>query len=185
MNKRKFFVGLFSGIIASIACLYIVLYASATITRVGIENGKVLTDTPTADSDAVNKLYLDQNYFAKIAVSGTIDAKTVATTDLYTVPTGYKFYLKQVDIETISVVGASGTFSFTIGANNPGYDNWLASGVFGSIAQDIFKTFHAGLPMPGSVIYAAGDVVKLNIVGGATATTFTIKAKCWGYLEAI
>jgi len=153
------------------------------LTRVGIENGKILTETPTDPPDAVNIDYLQSNYYSKIATSASIDAKISGQTTLYTVPAGKKFFLKHIDIETVAIDTPSTSFSFTVGANNPGYDNWMASGMFGSTTQGIFKTFSAGLPMAGSVIFVAGDMVKLNVVSGATATTFTIKVKVWGYLE--
>jgi len=185
MKNKKFVIGAIFGVIIAVGALYFTFFANAVATRVGFENGRVLMDNPTDPNDGVNLTYLQSNYYSLLATTAAFSVTVTGTTDLYTVPTGYKLYMKHLDVTNVSVVTPSTSFSFTVGANAPGYDDWLASGVFGSATQDRFKTLMAGLPMAGSVIYPAGTVVKFNIIGAGASATHTIKVRVWGYLEPV
>lgn len=114
-----------------------------------------------------------------ISTTTAINAKTVANTLLYTVPTGKTFTLLGVVLRTTATTG---------GATGPSVN------VFTSTAGDLYATQAIGatsavgqcfiFPNTGVVpsVPAAGTV-NLGITVGGTSTTETVQADVIGYLE--
>lgn len=108
-----------------------------------------------------------------------INAKTVATTNLYTVPAGKTAIITEAIIRvtaanTITVVPTLG-----IGIAAGEDDIYLPQIITGTNATNkIYRFSASGSYRNGS----AGDVIKLGIDVGATATTMTISIDLIGYL---
>lgn len=108
-----------------------------------------------------------------------IDGKTVATTNLYTVPTGGAVILGAV----VRMTGGSGvTVAPTLGIGvAAGEDDIFASTTLtGLTSSTKFWRFDAGSGLLNK--RAAGDVIKLGIDTGATATTQTLTVDLIGYV---
>lgn len=114
-----------------------------------------------------------------------IDAKVVTATTLYTVPAGKQAIITDIFIRCTEATDITVDCDGTIGANATDYDDFIISG----ISQNMFleNDFNAtarlaSLSGPPSIVYQAGDVIKLNITTGATGTSQTFAVDVWGYL---
>lgn len=108
-----------------------------------------------------------------------IDAKTVATTTLYTVPTG------KTAIITAAIIRCTTASSISVAPNMGIGRNATQDDIFASVAltgltatTSIFAFSSIGTLATG----AATELIKLGIDTGATATTMTIAVDLIGYL---
>lgn len=126
-----------------------------------------------------------------IATVDNINAKTVATTILYTVPAGKTLVLTQVNIRTTAFTSGGKTVDAIghIGSNSATYDNYynatnLFAEKFTAVNQVFFidpsgeQTTTGGV---GVAVFQAADVIKLNITTGSNATTETWTVEVFGY----
>lgn len=112
-----------------------------------------------------------------------IDAKTVATTELYSVPAGKTFIPMFVVIRVTSfTVGAKAVQVIaSFGGNSATYDDWLNSVTYTVANQDYFL-----IDRPADAtevtVQAAGDSFRISIETGSDATTETWAVDLFGYL---
>jgi len=133
-------------------------------------------DTTTGYENIYNGSWLE---YAEVKVSRVINinSKNVATTNLFTVPSGKKF------ITTKLIVWTENSVAITIG---PSLGVGVAAGeddIVGStsIALTSNNTFFKLNPKDGAIIALPGNVIKLGIDVGATGTSQLIKVDLFGY----
>lgn len=119
--------------------------------------------------------HVDNTYVTR---SIGIDAKTVATTNLFTVPTGKSFIVTKavVRVTAASAVTVGPTFGIGIAA---GEDDIVASA---SAALTVADTYDLVLPKVGAVVALTGQIIKLGIDVAATGTSMTLAVDLSGYL---
>ncbi len=118
----------------------------------------------------------------KLATVTGINAKTVAQTDLYVVPTGKTLVVDHIVIRCTAFTsgGKSTQAVASFGGNSATYDDYLNSVTYTiaaanvQIADDVKD---AAVPL-----YAAGSTFKLAIETGSNATTETWAVDVFGYL---
>lgn len=118
-----------------------------------------------------------------------INAKTVAATTLYTVPTGKSLIVDKVVVRITAFTAGGKTVQGTtsIGANSPSFNNWASANTWTITAVNkvlqITNTSYAQITDPVEApVYAAGSVFTLNITTGSNATTETWAVDLFGYL---
>ena len=119
----------------------------------------------------------------KVATVTGIDAKTIATTELYVVPAGMTFIPMFVVIRvTAFTAGGKGTQAVaSFGGNSATYDDFLNTVTYTVANQDYFQT--DGPPDSSAVpVQAAGDSFRISIETGSDATTETWAVDVFGYL---
>lgn len=146
----------------------------------GLVNGEVLTATATSDNSSVNVSYNKGYSPYRLATIGGIDAKTVAATTLYTVPVGKIMIITSVVVKCAAADTVSVACSYSLGGNNPNYDNWKGITASGLDSQGQIRMETVENQVSSAM--AAGTVFKLNITTGATATTQTLVVDLFGYL---
>ncbi len=108
-----------------------------------------------------------------------IDGTAVATTTVYTVPTGFNFVLTRVVLQVLAVNTITVGPTITFGANNPSYNDYQAALVTNLTAPATCLTFHDSTVIP---VYFAGQAIKLNITTGATAVSQMLGCGVFGIL---
>ena len=145
------------------------------------------TGTPVTKKATVNVFGAIRN----LSTITGINAKTVATTSLYTVPTGKSLIFQYVVVRITEFTSGGKTIYsvMSAGTNDPNYNNVLVSiTTDGVIAINTY--FSVGViseqVMASSVppILSAGQILKLNITTGSNATTETWAVDLFGYLIA-
>lgn len=126
---------------------------------------------------------LNEAALSKVKTTTGIDAKTVATTELYSVPAGKSFIpVFWIIRVTAFTVGAKAVQAVVSGGGNAAtYDDWLNSVTYTVANQDFFQTDR---PADGTevAIQAAGDSFRISIETGSDATTETWAVDVIGYL---
>lgn len=121
------------------------------------------------------------NYtITKLATVTGIDAKTAASTDLYTCPGGSNAVITQIVVRCTAADTVSVTHSASIGNNATDYDNWMAitlSGLDTPTTGKMYIMERTG----GCVILGANDHIYYKITTGATATSQTLAIEVFGY----
>lgn len=107
-----------------------------------------------------------------------IDGKTIATIDLYTVPAGKsaiitKGIIRPTTVTNLTVVPVMGA------GRNATQDDIFSSQTLTGIDANSFWIFN---PSGKVVIATAGEIIKLGIDTGATATTLTLSSYLCGFL---
>lgn len=108
-----------------------------------------------------------------------IDGKTVATTNLYTVPSGKTCIITAATIRVTTASSITVVPTLGIGVASGESDIFASTGLTNLNATGKIWRF------VGQATYVAGqaaDVIKLGIDTGATATTMTIAIDLFGYL---
>lgn len=126
---------------------------------------------------------LKEKSISLISTTTGIDAKTVATTTLYTVPTGKTlipmFVVIRVTAFTAGAKGVQAVASF--GGNSATYDDFLNSVTYTVANADYFQT-DGPADSTAVPVQVAGDVFKVSIETGSDATTETWAVDVFGYL---
>ena len=126
---------------------------------------------------ALNELAL-----TKLATATGIDAKSVATTLLYTVPSGKTFIPVFVIIRVTSFTdggkGVEAVASF--GGNSATYDDFLNTVTYTVAASGVF--IRDGVEDSAVVVQAGGDEFRISVETGSDATTETWAVDVFGYL---
>lgn len=123
-----------------------------------------------------------------VATSGTINAKSVAITALYTVPAGKSFIATKVVIRVASNYNGAGkttqaTVSF--GGNAATYDDFINSEAYTVAAASKYIVDHAPEstgPTTALPIYAAASSFRCSVEIGSDATTEDWVVDLFGYL---
>ena len=125
---------------------------------------------------------LNEYAITKLATVTGIDAKAVAVTTLYTVPSGKTFIPDHVVIRvTAFTVGAKGVQAIaSFGGNSATYDDFLNTITYTVAAVDVF--IRDSVEDSAVVTQAAGDVFSISIETGSDATTETWAVDVFGYL---
>jgi hypothetical protein len=118
----------------------------------------------------------------KLATITGIDAKTIAATTLYTVPSGKSLVVDHVVIRcTAFTVGAKSVQAIaSFGGNSATYDDFLNSVTYTIAAASV--KIRDGIDDTVVPIYAAAALFKLSIETGSNATTETWAIDLFGYL---
>lgn len=126
---------------------------------------------------------LNQNAVTRLATVTGINAKTVAVTTLYTVPTGKTMIPVAVVIRvTAFTAGGKSTQAVaSFGGNSATFDDFINSQTYTVAAVDTFQLDHAAetTELP---VQAAADVFSIAVEVGSNATTETWAVDVWGYL---
>jgi len=125
---------------------------------------------------------LNENSVCLLATVTGIDAKVVAATTLYTVPTGKTFIPDHIVIRvTAFTVGAKGVQAIaSFGGNSATYDDYLNSITYTVAAANVF--IRDSVEDTAVVTQAAADIFKISIETGSDATTETWAVDVFGYL---
>lgn len=124
---------------------------------------------------------LRENAVTRLATSAKIDAKSVAKTSLYVVPTGKSLIVDHINIRvadyTAGTKDTQAKASFGTGANNDDYLKGVTYTVaaVGKVLTD--NVLDAFVP-----VYAAGSDFKISIETGSNATTENWIVDVFGYL---
>lgn len=123
-----------------------------------------------------------QNAITRLATVTGIDAKTIATTTLYTVPAGKTLIPTQVIVRvTAFTVGGKAVQAVaSFGGNSATYDDFVNSVTHTVAAAGVFLVNNAAAT--AQTVQAAADVFKLSIETGSDATTETWAVDLFGYL---
>ena len=126
--------------------------------------------------------YLRENSITKLATVTGINAKTVAVTSLYTVPTGKTFIPDHIVVRVTAFTdGGKGTQAVaSFGGNSATYDDYLNTVTYTIAAANVF--IRDSVEDTAVVTQAAGDVFSISIETGSDATTETWAVDLWGYL---
>lgn len=111
-----------------------------------------------------------------------INAKTVATTEIFPVPAGKTMIVDHVVIRCTSfTAGSKGVQAIaSFGGNSATYDNYLNSVTYTIAAANVF--IRDSVEDTATVTYAAGTSFRLSIETGSDATTETWAVDLFGYL---
>ena len=126
---------------------------------------------------------VDNGSILKIATITGINAKTVATTSLYTVPTGKSLIvtLFVVRVTAFTAGGKTVQAIYNVGGNATDYNNILnsVSPTIGAVNE-----YYPIILLDGTnlAVQAATTVLTLNITTGSNATTETWAVDVFGYL---
>jgi hypothetical protein len=125
---------------------------------------------------------LRENATSLMATVTGIDAKSVATTSLYTVPAGKTFIPDHIVIRVTAFTdGGKGTQAVaSFGGNSATYDDFLNSVTYTVAAVDVF--IRDSVEDTATTVQAAGDVFTISIETGSDATTETWAIDVFGYL---
>ncbi len=125
---------------------------------------------------------LRENAVTKLATVAGIDAKTVALTELFVVPTGKSLIVTGIVIRvTAFTVGSKSIQAVaSFGGNSATYDDYLNSVTYTVAGANVAiadSVLDAAYP-----VYAAGSSFRLSIETGSNATTETWAVDMLGYL---
>ncbi len=125
---------------------------------------------------------LNEYAITKLATVTGINAKTVAVTSLYTVPTGKTFIPDHIVIRVTSFTsgGKSVHAIASFGGNSSTYDDFLNTITYTIAAADVWIS--DSVDNSALVTQAALDVFSMSIETGSDATTETWAVDVFGYL---
>ncbi len=125
---------------------------------------------------------LNEYAITKLATVTGINAKTVAVTSLYTVPTGKTFIPDHIVIRVTAFTsgGKSVHAIASFGGNSATYDDFLNSVTYTIAAADVW--IRDGVDNSALVTQAAADVFSMAIETGSNATLETWAIDVFGYL---
>lgn len=125
---------------------------------------------------------LRENAVTLLATSAKIDAKSVAKTTLYTVPTGKSLVVDHVNIRVADYTagGKDTQAKASFGGNDANYDDYL-KGVTYTVAA-VSKVLSDSTMDAFVPVYAAGSNFKISIETGSNATTENWIVDVFGYL---
>lgn len=126
--------------------------------------------------------FLEEDSICRVATVAGIDAKSVAVTTLYTVPTGKTFIPDHIVIRVTSFTsGGKGTQAVaSFGGNSATFDDYLNTVTYTVAAQDVF--IRDGVDNSAVVTQAAADAFSISIETGSDATTETWSIDLFGHL---
>ncbi len=126
---------------------------------------------------------LNEIALTKVSTTTGIDAKSVATTELYSVPVGKTFIPVFVIIRVTSFTsGGKGVQAIaSFGGNSATYDDFLNTVTYTVANQDYFQIDRPADATEVSV-QAAGDSFRISVETGSDATTETWAVDLFGYL---
>ncbi len=114
-----------------------------------------------------------------LSITTGINAKTVGTTNLYTVPVGKTAIITGIDILVTAATAVTVPPTVGVGIASGEDDIFFPTSLIGlNLVNEIYR----GVPLGVFVKGNAGEIVKLGIDVGATATTMTITVNLIGYL---
>lgn len=125
---------------------------------------------------------LNENAITRVATITGINAKTVAVTTLYIVPTGKTFIPNHIVIRATAFTsgGKSVQAVASFGGNSATYDDFLNTITYTIAAADVW--IRDGVDNSALVTQAAGDVFSISIETGSNATLETWAVDVFGYL---
>ena len=126
--------------------------------------------------------HLRENAITRLATVTGINAKTVATTELYVVPTGKSLIVSHIVIRCTSFTsgGKSTQAVAAFGGNSATYDDYLNSITYTIAAASVSIT--DSLLDTAVPIYAAATSFRVSVETGSNATTETWAVDVFGYL---
>lgn len=126
---------------------------------------------------------LKENAITKLVSIAGIDAKTVAITSLYTVPTGKRLIVTSIVIRVTAFTagGKSVQAIASFGGNSATYDDFLNSVTY-TVAANNVRIEDAAALASAFPSYAAAAIFKISIETGSDATTETWAVDVFGYL---
>lgn len=126
--------------------------------------------------------HLRENAITRLATVTGINAKTVAQTELYVVPTGKSLIVDHVVIRCTSFTsgGKSTQAVASFGGNSATYDDYLDSITYTIAASSVAITDN--VLDTAKAIYAAATSFRVAIETGSNATTETWAVDVFGYL---
>ena len=120
----------------------------------------------------------------KLATVTGINAKTVATTTLYTVLTGNSLIISSIVIRTTAFTSGGKTVHVvaSFGGNSTDFNDYSITTTYTITANNriIFEPTYSGSAL--YPLYAAATNFSINITTGSNATTETWSCDLFGYL---
>jgi len=141
----------------------------------------VIVDDP--GGTPITKKVTLANTIVPLATTTGINAKTVAATTLYTVPTGKKLIVDKVVVRVTAFTVGSKTIQAVaqFGANSPNFNDQFPTYAYTFTANNM-KILNVDITAGEFPIHAAASVFTINITTGSNATTETWAVDLWGYL---
>ena len=125
--------------------------------------------------------YLEIDAPTRVATVTGINAKTVATTTLYTVPATFTFIPSFVIIRVTAFTSGGKTIQAIASfGSNATFDDYLNSITYTVAANSVF--IKDSIEDSALVTHAAGKVFSITIETGSNATTETWAVDLFGYL---
>jgi hypothetical protein len=125
---------------------------------------------------------LRENAITKLTTITGLDAKTVATTEIFVVPTGKSMVVTKIVIRvTAFTVGSKSVQAIaSFGGNSATYDDYLNSVTY--TVSAVSKVIQDELLDAEVPLYVAATSFRISIETGSNATTETWAVDLFGYL---
>ncbi len=119
------------------------------------------------------------NDIQRLSLTSGINAKTVGTTNLFTVPTGYTAIITKAIARCSVATAITAALKAGIGVAAGEDDLFASRNMTGfTRANNVYLFDVSG----NYIVVAAGSTIKLGIDNGSTGTTHTISVELFGYL---
>lgn len=118
-----------------------------------------------------------------MAISGSIDLKATASTELFEIPSGYKFIIDSVIVECTECTALSTEAVVSIGSNSTSYNNLISSETLTGL--NAIDKFYKKAVTGAKPIILAGDSVFLKIDTAMTGTSQTAIIYLLGLLRGV
>ena len=174
LNQSRLTLG--SKIVMDGTAAYTVFQSAALVDRLGFDISAASALRVAKWPDVSPGGYVESDYLARVT---GIDGTAIATTTLYTVPTGKSVIVTRVVVRcTAATTPAAGpTFGVGIAA---GEDDIVASAAHAAFINT--DTFVIVFPKDPAVVATAAQVIKLGIDTGSTNAAMTLAVDIQGYL---
>lgn len=132
------------------------------------------------DSINTNNQFISEQLISIIA---DINLKTTGLTTLYTIPTGYKFFLSSIIIECTEATSITVPAVLDFGFNDPDYNNIVNNLTLTDFTASGY--FWKAQTSENTIIGQPEDVLKVKVSTASTGTSQTAKIYISGLLRAI
>lgn len=116
---------------------------------------------------------------SRLATIDSINGKTVASTPIFTVPTGKSLVVTGMVVRVTAATAITAPATAQVETTTNAHDVFASDVMTNTLAANDSWTFAAGAK---SVVVAGGATVSLNITAGATGTSQTLSVDLSGYL---
>lgn len=114
-----------------------------------------------------------------IYISDVLDGKTTGLNSIYTVINPDKLIITKIVLIPTTIDTLTTPPIISIGTNTT-QDNLLSSTNL-NLLDSINKIYKYNIPEGINIINNAAEIIKINIITGATATTYTFQAYIFGF----
>jgi hypothetical protein len=132
--------------------------------------------------------FIEENGLALLARVANVELKTVATTNLFTGPAGYKYHVDRVCFKGLPYSAAGTVVTF---GKSTAKTDWLVAQTLTNFLAGVVGKFisppvqHATIPTV-TLEYSAGEIFCMDVTTGCTVASCIVSAvEIWGSLRAV